>query len=310
MNLLITGIHGFVGSNLVKALAGSHRLYGLDLQQPDTPGVEKTFDWAALEQGQLPAVDAIIHLAGMAHDTRNTTDEQAYFDINTGLTARVYDYFLQSSASKLIFFSSVKAAADRVAGDCLTEAVPPNPQTPYGRSKLAAEQLLQGDSLPGNKQVYILRPAMIHGPGNKGNLNLLFQLVRKGLPWPLGAFDNRRSFCSVSNVGYVVGRLLRDAIAPGTYQLADDEALSTNELMSLMGDSLGRKVRIWRLPRPLMRGLATVGGWLHLPLNPERLDKLTESYVVSNAKIKAALGISQLPVSTRDGLKETVRGLG
>lgn len=312
MNILITGIHGFVGSNLVAALKDQHTLYGLDLQQPPREGVVQTYGWEALEQGQLPPVDAVIHLAGKAHDTKNTTEAQAYFDINTGLTQKIFNWSRQSEARKFVFFSSVKAVADQVQGAVLTEAEEPHPLGPYGESKLRAEQYLQAHwpAADSDKQVYILRPAMIHGPGNKGNLNLLYALVRKGIPWPLGAFDNRRSFCSVGNVCYVVAQLLEQAIAPGTYHLADDEALSTNELMGLMGESLGRKVRIWRLPRTLMHGLAQLGGTLHLPLNPERLHKLTENYVVSNSKIKQALGISQLPVKTREGLRETVRGLG
>ncbi len=324
MNILITGIHGFVGSNLVKALMNAHTLYGLDLVTPQKEGVMKTYDWEALKQDQLPLVDAVIHLAGKAHDTQNTTEAQAYFDINTGLTQTIYDYFLASSAKKFIFFSSVKAVADTVDGAVLTEEVAPKPKGPYGESKLAAEQYIldRYQNLASNfrspvsvlpapeKKTYILRPAMIHGPGNKGNLNLLYALVLKGIPWPLGAFHNRRSFCSVGNVAYVVAQLLEQAISPGTYHLADDEALSTNELIALMGESLGRKVHIWKLSQPVMHRLAQLGGALHLPLNPERLHKLTENYVVSNAKIKQALGISQLPVSTCEGLKETVKGFG
>ncbi|MCW0484751.1 NAD-dependent epimerase/dehydratase family protein [Gaoshiqia sediminis] len=308
MNILITGIHGFVGSNLVKALRAEHTLYGLDLVSPATEGVVQTFGWEALNNGSLPAVDVVIHLAGKAHDTRNTTNEQAYFDINTGLTEKIFAWFRQSGATKFIFFSSVKAVADTVPGAFLTEDDTPDPLTPYGRSKLAAEQLLNAASLPEGKQLYILRPCMIHGPGNKGNLNLLYRLVSKGLPWPLGAFDNRRSFLSVGNLAWVIGRLVNEAIPGGAYQLADDEPLSTNELISLIAQSRGQQARIWHLPNGWITALARVGGRLHLPLNPERLHKLTENYVVSNARIKQALGISHLPVSAREGLAETLRG--
>ena len=309
MNILITGIHGFVGSNLVKALRGQHTLYGLDLVQPETEGVTKTYSWQDLEADALPEVDAVIHLAGKAHDTKNTGEAQAYFDINTGLTEKIFAWFRQSGAQKFIFFSSVKAVADRVRGEQLTEDDTPNPRTPYGQSKLAAEQLMQAASLPEGKELYILRPAMIHGPGNKGNLNLLYQLVSKGLPWPLGAYVNARSFLSIDNLAYVLGRLLSEAIPGGIYQLADDEPLSTNELIGLIAQSKGRKAAVWHLPQALINGVARVGGWLHLPLNPERLQKLTENYVVSNARIKQALGIAHLPVSAREGMMRTVRSL-
>ena len=82
--------------------------------------------------------------------------------------------------------------------------------------------------------------------------------------------------------------------------------LPTNELIEEICKSLGKKALIWRLPKGLMNGVAKVGGWLHLPLNPERLRKLTEDYVASNAKIKAALGIEKMPVDAREGLRRTL----
>lgn len=89
--------------------------------------------------------------------------------------------------------------------------------------------------------------------------------------------------------------------------MGDDEALSTNELIEVICSALGKKAHIWRLPKGLMNGVAKVGGWLHLPLNPERLRKLTEDYVASNAKIKAALGMKEMPVRAKDGLRETIK---
>ena len=147
---------------------------------------------------------------------------------------------------------------------------------------------------------------MIHGPGNKGNLNLLYSVVSKGIPWPLGAFDNRRTFTSIDNLSYVISDLLTKEIPSGIYNMGDDEALSTNELIELICESLGKKAHIWKLPRGLMNGVAKVGGWLHLPLNSDRLQKLTENYISSNAKIKSALGIEQMPVRAKDGLKKTL----
>lgn len=147
---------------------------------------------------------------------------------------------------------------------------------------------------------------MIHGPGNKGNLNLLYGVVSKGLPWPLGAFDNRRSFTSIGNLCVVIEGLLTRQVESGIYHMADDVALSTNELIEVICEAMGKKAHIWRIPRSLMNGCAKVGGWLHLPLNPLRMQKLTENYVVSNAKIKKALGIEHMPVSAKDGLFATI----
>lgn len=305
MKILITGVHGFVGSNLVGYLAPNNEIYGLDIIAPDKEGVVKTYSWDDLDAGCVPDVDAIIHLAGKAHDTKNQTVADVYFKVNTGLTQKIFDWFLsQSKCKKFVFFSTAKAAADKVDG-VLTEDVVSSPVGPYGESKIAAEKYIQ-EHMPADKQVYIFRPCMIHGPGNKGNLNLLFSVVRKGIPWPLGAFDNRRTFTSVENICFAVNGVLTKDVSSGIYNMGDDEALSTNELIEEICKSLGKKAHIWKLPKGMMTGLAKVGGWLHLPLNPDRLQKLTENYVSSNAKIKAALGVDKMPVDARTGLKVTL----
>ena len=305
MKILITGIHGFVGSNLVEYLKRENEIYGLDIVTPEKEGVVKTFSWDNLDAGNVPAMDAIIHLAGKAHDTKNKSAAEVYFKVNTGLTQKIFDYFLFSGASKFVFFSTAKAAADRVEG-VLTEDVVPTPVGPYGESKIKAEEYVLGKELPAGKQVYIFRPCMIHGPGNKGNLNLLYSVVRKGIPWPLGAFENRRTFTSIENICFAVNGVLTQNVPSGIYNMGDDEALSTNELIEEICKSLGKKAHIWRLPKGLMTGIAKVGGWLHLPLNPDRLQKLTENYVSSNAKIKSALGMEKMPVDAREGLQRTL----
>ena len=314
MNILVTGIHGFIGSNFIRALRDKHTLYGLDIIFPCRDGVIQTFSWRDIEPTSfpfqtLPQFDAIIHLAGKAHDTKNQSAAQSYFDINTGLTQKIFDFFLESSAKKFIFFSSVKAAADSVVGDMLTEDVIPAPVGPYGESKIKAEEYIKEhlEYSTTEKQVYILRPCMIHGPGNKGNLNLLYNVVKKGIPWPLGDFDNRRSFTSIDNLCYVIEGLLNQDVPTGIYHMGDDEALSTNELIGIMCEAMGKKPHIWKMNKRVMEGCAGLGTLMHLPLNTERLRKLTENYVVSNAKIKAALGIDKLPVTAKEGLMKTIR---
>lgn len=303
MNILITGIHGFVGSNLVEYLKAENEIYGLDIVTNEKPGVVKTFTWDELDV--MPEFDAIIHLAGKAHDTKNKAAADVYFQINTGLTQKIYDYFLTTNAKKFVFFSTAKAAADRVEG-VLTEDVVPSPVGPYGESKIKAEEYILSKELPCDKQVYIFRPCMIHGPGNKGNLNLLYNVVKRGIPWPLGAFENKRTFTSIENICFAVNGVLTENVESGIYNMGDDKALSTNELIEEICKSLGKKAHIWRLPKGLMTFFAKVGGRLHLPLNPDRLQKLTENYESSNAKIKAALGVDRMPVSAREGLQRTL----
>ena len=306
MKILITGVHGFVGSNLVEALKKEHIIYGLDIVSPLKDGVRFTFSWDYLDKpNEIPEVDAVIHLAGKAHDTKNQTESEMYFKVNTGLTEKIFDWFLkQPKCKKFVFFSTAKAAADKVEG-VLTEDVVPSPVGPYGESKIAAEKYIQ-EHMPTDKQVYIFRPCMIHGPGNKGNLNLLYNVVKKGIPWPLGAFENRRTFTSVENICFAVNGVLTKDVPSGIYNMGDDEALSTNELIEEICKSLGKKAHIWKLSKGMMTGFAKLGDKLYLPLNTERLRKLTENYISSNEKIKKALGVDKMPVDARRGLKTTL----
>jgi len=309
VKILITGINGFVGSNILKSLRNRHQLIGLDIISTKGDSLIKTYSWIELDV--IPNVDTIIHLAGKAHDTRNTSDAQSYFDVNTGLTQIIFDKFLESDAKKFIFFSSVKAASDKVIGDFLTEDIIPSPVGPYGESKIKAEEYILAkmtnnqDQMAG-KKVYILRPCMIHGPGNKGNLNLLYKVVSKGIPWPLGSFDNKRSFTSIDNLSFIIEKLINMDIESGIYHIGDDDPLSTNQLIGLISDSVGKKSHIWNIPKGLINILAIIGDKLHLPLNTFRLQKLTENYVVSNAKIKRAIGVNKLPVTASEGMVKTL----
>ena len=310
MNLLITGIHGFVGSNLVNALSKEHTIYGLDIINLTKEGIVKTFSLDDMDNDIIPNVDVIIHLAGKAHDTKNKSQAEIYFKINTDLTKKIYDYALSHNIKKFIFFSSVKAAADSVIGDILTEDIVPNPVGPYGESKIAAENYIlskEQERIDNGMATYILRPCMIHGPGNKGNLNLLYNVVSKHIPWPLGAFENRRSFTSIDNLCFVIDNLIKQNVEGGIYHIGDDEALSTNELIEIICKSLGHKAHIWKLPCGFMNACAKLGGMLHLPLNQERLRKLTENYVVSNAKIKNAIGVDKMPIRAIEGLEKTIK---
>lgn len=287
MHIFLTGAGGFVGKHVIRHFAKDNRI-------------------SAYNRQAVPAdADVYLHLAGKAHDLKNAADPGEYYAVNTELTKKMFQQFLASEARVFIFLSSVKAAADSVAG-ILAEDHQPNPVTHYGKSKLLAEQFILSQSLPAHKQVYILRPCMIHGPGNKGNLNLLYQVATKGLPWPLGAFRNSRSFCSITNLLFVLGELIhRTDIPSGVYHVADDLPLSTVDIITLMGRSVNRKPRIWHVPENLIRVVAKAGDLLRLPLNSERLGKLTENYVVSNQKLIKALG-KQLPQDVQTGLLHTL----
>ena len=285
----LTGATGFIGKSVLRIL-GEHNFQ----------------IWNRNESFDFDEAFSVIHLAGKAHDLKNTSSSQEYDEVNTELTKKVFDAFLASEAKVFITLSSVKAVADQVEGE-LTEQHHPNPVTHYGKSKLLAEQYIFSKEIPDGKRVYVLRPCMIHGPGNKGNLNLLYKIVSKNIPWPLGAFENKRSFCSIDNLMFIFKELIeREDIPSGIYNVADDEPLSTNDLIRLIAQFQGRKPKIWNISTSLIEKIARIGDKLHLPLNSERLQKLTSSYVVSNTKIKAAIG-KALPMSSRDGLLKTFK---
>lgn len=292
MNITITGASGFVGINLQEYLKDSYKINALSVRYISN----QTF--------QIENAEAIIHLAGKAHDLKKVSNSQDYYDANFELTKQLFDAFLVSNASVFIFLSTVKAVSDQVDG-ILTEEITPNPKTHYGIAKWQAEKYILSKKLSENKRIYILRPCMIHGPENKGNLNLLYKIVAKGLPWPLGSFDNQRSFLSIENLCFVFKELLEnETIASGIYHVADDKPLSTNELIQLLGLSLNKKSRIFKIPTSFIKIMAKFGDLLHLPLNSERLQKLTENYVVSNHKIKTAIS-NPFPLSSDEGLLVT-----
>lgn len=294
MKIIITGATGFVGKNLTQYLTHkSDKVLSLSIRNDDYQ-LDNT-------------ADAIIHLSGKAHDTKNTSEESDYYQINTELTKVLFDKFLQSDIKDFIFFSSVKAAADSVEGT-LTEDSKANPQTAYGKSKLKAETYLLSKQLPSNKRLIIIRPCMIHGEGNKGNLNLLYKVIKFGIPWVLASYDNQRSFISIDNLNFIIYSILHDPkVASGVYNIADDVAISTNELISIIAKTGDKKPKLIRVPKIVIQKVANIGDKFNLPLNSERLQKLTESYVVSNAKIKQALNIDSLPVSAEQGLLQTIK---
>jgi len=298
-SVIITGNNGFVGNNL-----------SLYLKEKQIIGVSRNPSKYEINYEELNTIlinksEAFVHLAGKAHDLKNTSEEKEYFNVNTELTKRLFKLFLKSDCEIFIYMSSVKAVKDVVQG-VLLEDVIPDPVTVYGKSKLAAEEYILSKEIPENKRVYILRPCMIHGPNNKGNLNLLYDFVSKGIPYPFGRYVNKRSFVSVNNLCFVIKELIDNSkIESGIYNIADDVSLSTIDLVQIMSEVLSKPTRILKVPKLLVRFIARLGDYLPLPINSERLVKLTENYEVSNLKIKNAIQ-KKLPVSSREGIKKTV----
>jgi len=297
IKILITGSSGFVNQNLIEFFENKSDFITSTLSL-------RLSDW---ENFNFNSFNSIIHLAGKAHDTKNSCDPSEYFIVNRDLTKILFDKFLESNVKDFFYFSSVKAVADTLDG-VLTEDAIPLPKTPYGKSKLEAEQYLLSKNIPFGKRIFIIRPCMIHGPGNKGNLNLLYSIVKRGFPWPLGNFQNKRSYLNVDNLCFLIEQMHIDKnVNSGVYNFADDGDISTNELIEIISYALGKKNKIWKFNKKIIIGLAKIGDKIKIPLNSERLKKLTETYLVSNDKIKRELGIKALPFEIREGLIKTVK---
>lgn len=314
MKVLITGLSGFVGTNLLEFLNKSSKKFfvvGVSRysENPKNNGIciETKITYENLFSDNSYVHHSYIHLAGKAHVINEDICKEEFFKANTELTKNVFNKFLSDNYAKNFIFISTIAAVSTKSITPLLEDANTFPNGYYGLSKREAEIYIL-DNLPAdkNKKVYIIRPPMIHGPGNKGNLNLLFDIVTKGIPWPLGKFDNKRSFLSIDNLCFAINELLQKDIPSGIYHLADDEPVSTNEIVKMISGVLQKNPRIWNIPKSIIFHIAKVGNFLPLPLNKDRLNKLTEDFLVSNEKFVKAIG-KPLPLSSKKGLMKTIK---
>ncbi|MEJ5092681.1 NAD-dependent epimerase/dehydratase family protein [Sphingobacterium faecium] len=294
--LVLGGNNGFIGSHLSKSLATSFDCKFVSM---------RNFDW--LRDNFSP--NCVINLVGKAHDFTGSAKEEDFYFANYELAKKAFQLFVASPANLFIHISSLAAIEEIEAPASLSEIATYNSVTPYGKSKRAAEEWLLEQTLPMGKKMIILRPPMVHGAGDKGNLNQLYKLVSNGIPYPLVKFKNKRSFLSIENFCFFIEQILikRDKMESGIYHLADDETLSSNEIVKLIKEETGFNTPCLPLPKSVIRWVSKIGDRTTFPLNTWRLKKLTSNLVVSNKKIKVALSIQRLPRTAKEGLRETIR---
>jgi len=319
--VLLTGATGFIGRHLAAALAhqgwrvrgaartaGPHQVPGVEEWVVTGPVGSET-DW----DPALQEVTAVVHLAALAHrtDPTNQPAEADYMEVNARGTRRLAEAVARLGAvQRFVLVSSIGAVAD-VCNTPMDETSLASPVTPYGRSKLAAEQAVRELFRPTGIEWCVLRPVLVYGPGNPGNMARLLRLVRTGLPLPFGGMDNRRNFLFVGNL---VGAIERVLTVPGlsgrTFHVADDDAVSTADLIRLLAQAADRPVRLYTVPDWSLRLAAGCGDFaerlgLRTGLNSYSLRKLEESLVVSNQALRTATGWQ--PASTLlDGLRRTL----
>jgi len=309
-DVVITGVRGFVGRNLRQYLSkhSDLKLTGASRDKSALESHKKDLDsicsYDDIYEGNHQ-FDAYVHLAGKVIGIVKKGGEDEYYKVNFEQTKKIFDRFLEDpKARKFIFVSTIHVLTEK-PDRILDENYPPKPFTPYGKSKFLAENYIK-EHCTGDKRYYILRPSMIHGPGNKGNLNLLYGLISKGLPYPIGKINNKRSFVSIDNFSFIVKEILSNEIKPGLYHIADDDPTYTHDLIHLIASEIGVKARILNINLDLLKLVAKFGNHLPIPLNEHRLQKLTGDFIVSNEKIKKELG-KELPVKSVDGIKKTIQ---
>lgn len=301
MRILVTGASGFVGRGLVPALVRAGHIVraaardatavasGPPVEPVRLPDLAGEIDWAPL----LDGVDAVVHLAGIAH--RSGVDEGDYDRVIRHATATL----AQACAAQrlpLVFVSSIGAQAGSTADHVVRETDPPRPVTAYDRAKLAAEDAVREAA----GAFTILRPPLVYGPGVKGNMALLMRIADRPWPLPFGAFRNRRSLVSRDTLaGAIVFCLATGATRGETYVVADREALSLAEMIAVLRTACGRPPRLIPVPPRLIAGLLRAAG------RTATWDRIGGALVVDPGKLLATGW--QPAVDTRTGLAAMMR---
>lgn len=295
--VLVLGASGFIGQNLIKYLQPNFETSAISLRNEN---------W----KSKVDSFDVFINLVGKAHDHNGTATEKDYYYANLDLTKEIFNQFLTSDATLLIHISSLAALEEFESVRPLIESDNANPQSFYGKSKRDAEEWLLKQTLPANKKLIILRPPMVHGVGDKGNLSLLYKLISKGIPYPLSSFDNRRSFISICNFAFFIQEIIRKQhlLESGIYHIADDETISTSQIIEIIKKVENINILNLSIPQSIVKRFAKIGDILPLPLNTKRLKKMTCNLEISNQKIKKVLEIKELPLTAEGGLEVTIRG--
>jgi nucleoside-diphosphate-sugar epimerase len=296
MKINVFGTTGFIGKNLINELQKDHQVLAVSLRNNN---------W----KNELLNADAYVNLIGKAHDHNKTATEAEFYHVNVDLTKEIFNAFIESDSTLFIHVSSLAALEEFESTKPLNEVDTCNPNSWYGKSKREAELWLMGQKLPENKKLIILRPPMVHGKGDKGNLGLLYKLVSKGIPYPLASFKNNRSFISIQNFCFFINEIIKkeNELVSGIYHISDDEPVSTSQIIEIIKKVENKHTLSLSLPKSLVKSLAKFGDFLPLPLNSERLKKMTSDLVISNQKIKSALGIEKLPLSAEEGLTKTIK---
>lgn len=322
MKILVTGATGFVASHLMPRLQADGYPIVAAIRSAETASkLPTSVPWVSVGEmdgktqwtNVLEGIDVVIHLAARAHilDDRATHPEAEFRRINTDGTTNIVRQSIQAGVQHFIFISSIGAMAtlsDRI----LTENSPCHPDTPYGRSKLAAERSLIDLASSSSMTWTILRPTLVYGSGNPGNMASLVKLIQLGLPLPFGLVKNRRSFVYVGNlVDAIVTCLTHPGAKNQIFLIADGEHLSTPDLIRKIAISLDRSVSLVPVPSGLLKLMGWGGEMAKffikraVPIDRSVVERLLGSLAVDSSRICTTLDW-QPPYTMESGLE---RGL-
>lgn len=292
--ILLFGASGFIGSK-IRANYSNTDIINLRLE-----------NW----KDSIPKNKAVwINSIGKAHERNGESTEQEYYFANCDVVKTIFFEFIKSESEVFIHISSIAALEELTRDKALSEEMSSNVNSVYGKSKLCAEQWLLEQNLPNNKKVIIVRPPMIHGEGDRGNLKVLYSFISRGLPYPLYSFDNKRSFLCIQNFLFFLDEIIKkkELLDSGVYHIADDEVISTTEIINIIQAVEMKQVFKINIPKYLIKGIARIGDFIpYFPLSSFKLLKLTSDLIVSNNKIKSILQIEKLPFSAQDGIFATI----
>ena len=261
MKILVTGATGFVGRYLINHLSKTDEVIACVRKKSNLlPSsvqqiiINNFFDITIPQD-----VDVVVHLAAVAHNKNNDMDE--FKKINVDGTLELARKALQTNVKRFIFISSIGVNGNSTHGKAFTEQDTPNPTNDYTKSKYEAEKALAKLFENTHIDLVIIRPPLIYAHDAPGNFSKLLMLIKLGQFLPFGCTHNQRSFISIENlVSFITACIYHDTKINETFLIADDEVISTKQLIQCVSSGMGKSMILLPVPTKLLSILADVTG--------------------------------------------------